>query len=90
MHQYLLGHGYWSYVDEANDATPETTHRDSSAWQQAASGKQGNVALRIHCNQPVAQSYPRREDAEGGLGKSEKDFRHEYHGSKVATQAIAQ
>ena len=37
MHQYLLGHGYWSYVDGANDATPESTHRDSSAWEQAAS-----------------------------------------------------
>ena len=22
MHQYLLGHGYWSYVDGVNDATP--------------------------------------------------------------------
>ena len=28
MHQYLLGHGYWSYVDGANDAAPESTHRD--------------------------------------------------------------
>ena len=30
MHQYLLGHGYRSYVDGANDATPEMTHRDFS------------------------------------------------------------
>ena len=28
MHQYLLEHGYWSYVDGANDAAPEPTHRD--------------------------------------------------------------
>ena len=27
MHQYLLGHGYWSYVDGANDAAPESTHK---------------------------------------------------------------
>ena len=24
MHQYLLGHGYWSYVEGANDAAPRT------------------------------------------------------------------
>ena len=23
MHQYLLGHGYWSYVDGANDTAPD-------------------------------------------------------------------
>ena len=28
MHKYFLGHGYWSYVDGANDATPKSTHRD--------------------------------------------------------------
>ena len=36
MPQYLLGHGYWSYVDGANDATPDATHRDPSSWEQAA------------------------------------------------------
>ena len=36
-HQYLLGHGYWSYVEGANDTAPESTHRDFSAWEQAAS-----------------------------------------------------
>ena len=30
MHQYLLVHGYWSYVDKANDAMPE-------AWEKATS-----------------------------------------------------
>ena len=30
MHQYMLGHGYWSYVDGAND-------RDFLAWEQSAS-----------------------------------------------------
>ena len=38
MHHYLLGHGYWSYVDGANDAAPESTHREFPAWEQAASG----------------------------------------------------
>mgnify|MGYP006889236119 FL=1 len=32
MHQYLLGHGYWRYVDRANDTTPDLTHRDFPAW----------------------------------------------------------
>ena len=30
-------HGYWSYVNGANDATPEPTHRDFPAWEQSAS-----------------------------------------------------
>ena len=37
MHQYLLGHGYWSYVEGANDAAPESTHRDFPAWEQSVS-----------------------------------------------------
>ena len=37
MHQYLLRHGYWNYVHKANDAALEATHKDSSAWEQAAS-----------------------------------------------------
>ena len=37
MPQYLLGHGYWSYVDGANDATPESTHRGFPAWEHATS-----------------------------------------------------
>ena len=37
IHQYLLGHGYWSYVEGANDVAPESTHRDFSAWEQVVS-----------------------------------------------------
>ena len=37
MHKYLLGHDYWSYVEGANDAAPESTHRDFPAWEQLAS-----------------------------------------------------
>jgi hypothetical protein len=37
MHQYLLGHDYWSYVEGANDTIPESTHKNFSAWEQAAS-----------------------------------------------------
>jgi hypothetical protein len=37
MHQYLLGHGYWSYVDGANDTTPDPTDPVSPAWEKLAS-----------------------------------------------------
>ena len=36
MHQYLLGHWYWSYVEGANGTTPDLTRRDFSAWEQSA------------------------------------------------------
>ena len=37
MHQYLLGHGYWSYVEGVNDAAPNSMHKDFPAWEQATS-----------------------------------------------------
>ena len=37
MHQYLLGHGYWSYVEGANVAAPDSTHKDFPMWEQATS-----------------------------------------------------
>jgi hypothetical protein len=37
MHQYLLGHGYWSYVDGANDTTPHLIHANFPAWENSAS-----------------------------------------------------
>ena len=37
MHQYLLGHGYWSYVDGANDTAPDAAHKDFPVWVQSAS-----------------------------------------------------
>ena len=87
MHQYLLGHGYRSYVDGVNDPAPESTQ---GLFGLGTSDKQGNVLLRIQCHRSAAQPYPKREDVEGGLGKSEKDFLREYHGSEIATQARAQ
>ena len=37
MHQYLLGHGSWSYVEWANDVAPDSTPRDFLSWEQVAS-----------------------------------------------------
>ena len=36
-HQYLLGHGCWSYVEGANNAASDPTHRDFLAWEHVAS-----------------------------------------------------
>ena len=43
----MLGHGYWSYVDEANDIAPDSTHRDFPAWEQSASRVLYSFASRV-------------------------------------------
>ena len=37
MHQYLLGHGYWRYVEGANVASPDSAHKYFPAWERGAS-----------------------------------------------------
>jgi hypothetical protein len=37
FHQYLLGHGYWSYVDGGNDTTPDPGDAGYAAWEKSAS-----------------------------------------------------
>jgi hypothetical protein len=37
MHLYLLGHGYRSYVDGANDTAPNPTDASFPAWEKSAS-----------------------------------------------------
>ena len=37
MHQYMLEHGYWSYVEGVNDAAQDLTHKDFLAWEQGTS-----------------------------------------------------
>jgi hypothetical protein len=37
MHQYLLGHGYWSYVDGVNDTALDPTDAGYAAWEKSAS-----------------------------------------------------
>jgi hypothetical protein len=48
MHQYLLGQGYWNYVEGANEAAPDPTHKDFSAWQQVASRVLYCLASCVH------------------------------------------
>ena len=37
MHQYLVGQGYWSYIQGAHENQPDSTHANYPAWEQAAS-----------------------------------------------------
>ena len=50
MHQYLLGHRYWSYVKGANDASPDSTHKDFPAKEHAASRVMYNFRLELDTN----------------------------------------
>ena len=33
MNQYLLGHGYWSYIHGENEVAPKLTHTDFLTWE---------------------------------------------------------
>ena len=82
MHQYLLGHGYWSYVDEANDAAPEPTHRDFPAWEQSASRV---LYCFASCVGEQLLSYVRdAQTLKRCVGKSEEDFRREHHSPEAS------
>ena len=48
MHQYLLGHGYWSYVEGANEVAPEPAHKNFSIWEQASSRVMYCLASYVH------------------------------------------
>ena len=37
MHQYLLRHKYWSYVEGANVAASDSAHKDFLTWEQGGS-----------------------------------------------------
>ena len=33
MHQYLVGQGYWSYIEGAHEIQPNPTHESYPAWE---------------------------------------------------------
>ena len=71
MHQYLLGHGYWSYLEGENDASPNSTPSFPSL---EIGGKQSSVLLQIYCEQPAIEPHPGHQNVKGCLGKSEELF----------------
>ena len=85
LHQYLLGHGYWSYVNGVNNAAPESTHSRLSGL--GTGGNQSSLLLRVLCERPTSELHSGCKDAKGCLGKSEEDFRREHHNQKAPTQA---
>ena len=48
MHQYLLGHGYWSYVEGANVAAPDSAHKGFPAWEEGSSRVLYCIASYVH------------------------------------------
>ena len=48
MHQYLVGQGYWSYIQGAHEDQPDSTHADYPAWAQAASRVLYCLASCVH------------------------------------------
>ena len=43
MHQYLVGQGYWSYVEGAHENQPNPAHGDHLAWEQ------GSTSCVLYC-----------------------------------------
>ena len=48
MHPYLIGQGYWSYIQGARENQPDSTHANYPAWEQAASRVMYCLASCVH------------------------------------------
>ena len=98
MQQYLPRHGYLSYIDGANEVVPEPhtrtlchVHRSSVTLSDLGTGnKQGDVVPSFLYEGSNVGLHQRRNNVEGGLEKSEEDFRRKYYSPQVAVKAGAQ
>ena len=73
MHQYIVGQGYWSYVDGANKSQPSPTHADHLAWEQATSRV-------LYCLTSFVHDYK-----EIGVGEPQKDICGKHNRMKAST-----
>ena len=48
MHQYLVGQGYWSYIEWAQEHQPNPTHANYPTWEQAVSRTLYYLASYVH------------------------------------------
>ena len=48
MNQYLVGQGYWSYINDAQENQPDPKNADYSTWEQAASRVMYFLETRVH------------------------------------------
>ena len=68
MHQYLLGHGYWSYIDGANDTAPDLIKQRFPGVGTV--GEQSTLLLHVVCGRTTSKLHSGCEDAEGCLGQA--------------------
>ena len=54
MHEYLVGQGYWSYIEGAHVDPPDLKTPQYATWEQAASRKPRIVLLGNMCTRPHA------------------------------------
>ena len=80
MHQYLLGHGYWSYIEGANHAAPESTQRFPGV---GTIGEQDTVLFRVLCGRIAIGLCSGCENAKGCVRESEEDLRRENHSQEA-------
>mgnify|MGYP002775871015 FL=1 len=48
MNQYLVGQGYWSYINGAQENKPEITNANYPTWEQGASRVMYCLATCVH------------------------------------------
>ena len=68
--------------DGANDVAPELTQRLPNLGTFC---EQTSLLLRVLCGQIASELHSGCQNAEGCLGKSEKDFRHKHHNQEAPT-----
>ena len=48
MHQYLVGQGYWNYIEGAHEDQPVVTALEYATWEKARSGMMYCLATCVH------------------------------------------
>ena len=48
MNQYLIGQGYWSYIDGALENKPDITNTNYPTWEQGTSRMMYCLATCVH------------------------------------------
>ena len=80
MHQYLVGQGYWSYIKERKKINP------TQRLPNTQHGSKPQAASRVmHCLVTCVHDHMLGYIAEGGVGKSTKDFRREHNRKDAST-----
>ena len=76
MHQYLVGQGYWSYIEGAQETKLNPTRR---MLNMGENNKSVVVLFGVMCPQPHARLHSGSQDAEGNMGEPQEDFRGQHN-----------